>query len=647
MDTNIHRKPVSLLDLPPELGIMICKHLSWQEQGRLAKVCRRTREWSDEVKSKAITQRLWSYFPSEGDRGLKEEGRINFLRGRVSTLTVPRSIHSIVDYTLLLPCLGELEKVWEVKRQFILQDLQTNSVRYQKLQKLDLTFTKNDDLSFVGQFPRLRELHLDLKGQPFPIEFIGGRCLQKLSVVCVGIKMKSLKNLSDQCPELRELKLTDSQNFTCEPLGKIRSNLFLGLSLNRKKITQKGIVDLLNRFPHLLYFEMTTEDLEHFLCQCPPELKTLTVIVNKRDTHDLKITSGRFLKKLHLIFNLYAANHSETIFLNGWPELQELNLHGHNGSSINLSINGCRHLHELKLWGFNQITEAGLKPCWRDFFQLRKLTLLDCRIEVGDFNFEDCGQLQEVRLFARNITSEDVQHLLKSGSSLRKLNVGGGKLKDHLDFSECRSLQKVHLFHSEKESVEKSVQNLLRNCPELRELNLQRCQQIKNIDFSGCGNLRKVWLSGTSITDKSMQSLLNACSRLQILELSGCHQLNNLDCIGGFHLQRLNLSGCRQLTTAILEQILRRCPHLRELILLGNVDLWPMLPDFKHCVHMQKLALVGAAYHFDGNIESDKGSWSEKRISQESIINILKNCPSLQKMLIVKILHIEENIVPL
>lgn len=422
------------------------------------------------------------------------------------------------------------------------------------LQTADLTalcLYSQEVRPLLRKLSSLRELRLDCLHIPLE-ELLAPASLQYLSLKLGGEDFQvDLPELIRRLPNLTFLKLTLRSRVekrvwvTTSPTADLSccvEAVSTGLCLSSQFPVNPAMQDIKLRAIPQCPAQLTLTDLSiQVLSRCFPGLKSLC-ITDYTPSAELTDIGLRMLVKT-------------------WPNLWRLRLSSRSEEAVRqvsdlglmTLLSQCNQLQDLALDSFKLLTDA---------------TLAELSVS--------CPHIHSLSLDYTSVTGEGLQ--LLSSLQLRRLSLKGCRRVREEGLTELlRSqpgLQRVNL--SCTSGVTDGVVEALMNCPELERLTLNEAMVSESV-FSTLAEM--VRLQGLAVNycaeleSLHMVQLLGSLS-LTRLSLVGYSQLTEQDlleaCSGSLHtLRQLRVDNCRAIGDSCLQELLRTCPRLRHVYMLG------------------------------------------------------------------------------
>ncbi|KAG4305421.1 hypothetical protein PORY_000977 [Pneumocystis oryctolagi] len=344
-----------------------------------------------------------------------------------------------------------------------------------------------------------------------------------LSYVCDFVSDQYLSKL-DKCTRLERLTL-----------------------IGCKRVTDKGICDILSRNPNLLALDFTGLELI--------TNKTLFCIAKYlKNLQGLNLTNCKNITDESIIAIAHSCSNLRRIKLNGCHLITDLSV---------LSLTSrCPSLLEMDLDNCFEITNQSAEAALTKLNYLRELRLAQCTSITNDF-FLNMGneKYEHLRILdltsCTRVTDDCIYHISTSIPKLRNLILAKcSNITDRGVMYIARLGKNIHFLHLGHCSAitDRSIIYISRYCSRLRYLDLACCIQLTDLSICELASLPKLKRIGlvkcANITDLSIFALANHKTTENVLE-------------------RIHLSYCVNLTLHAILELLNTCKKLTHLSLTG------------------------------------------------------------------------------
>ncbi|KTW31503.1 hypothetical protein T552_00145 [Pneumocystis carinii B80] len=344
-----------------------------------------------------------------------------------------------------------------------------------------------------------------------------------LSYVCDYVSDQYLSKL-DKCTRLERLTL-----------------------IGCKRITDKGIHDILSKNPNLLALDFTGLELI--------TNKTLFCIAKYlKNLQGLNLTNCKNITDESIIAIANSCSNLRRIKLNGCHLITDLSV---------LSLTSrCPSLLEIDLDNCFEITNQSANAAFTKLNNLRELRLAQCTSITNELflNMEN-ERYEHLRILdltsCTRITDDCIYHISLAIPKLRNLILAKcSNITDRGVMYIARLGKNIHFLHLGHCSAitDRSIIYLSRYCSRLRYLDLACCTQLTDLSICELASLPKLKRIGlvkcANITDLSIFALAN-------------HKMAENA------LERIHLSYCVNLTLHAILELLNTCKRLTHLSLTG------------------------------------------------------------------------------
>ncbi|KAL8189071.1 hypothetical protein R6Q57_029332 [Mikania cordata] len=449
-----------------------------------------------------------------------------------------------------------------------LKELGLSNRKIKVLKCANVVKLRDADLIAIAKFhPDLEELDISYPRNKFEIDAFRSYSISEIMITDAGIEGLSsgLRNLT---------KLNISMN----PL-----------------LTDKSLVDLSLNCLHLqeiLFVKciMITMKGVRFMVHNSPNLRSISMclISNIHGTDSLfinPVTSGRCLSSLHFIDSDISDEFLNSV-VQADIQLKSVSL----SDSCSYSIDGLSSfLHAYHSLKFVNLTKnnslcdnsiIALSPYLHDLVSVK-------------LNF--CHKLTSTSLFALIINCLVLEHVEMEHTSLGKedqdtcMNVLNDAHKKSLSIKSlklgwnshmsdecllkialvCPNLKKLDV--SSCSGIASSLGKILKICPEIEHLSIEDCDGVKNIGLKMEPlRLKKLHMARSGVNDEGLTEIAVSCNELVKLDLEGCQHVTTSavkfmvkNCL---KLREVNLMGCLNLHVFIVDWMVHMRPSLRKLV---------------------------------------------------------------------------------
>ncbi|KTW32809.1 SCF ubiquitin ligase complex subunit GRR1 [Pneumocystis jirovecii RU7] len=314
-----------------------------------------------------------------------------------------------------------------------------------------------------------------------------------------------------------------------------------------KRVTDKGICDILSRNPNLLALDFTGLELI--------TNKTLFCIAKyQKNLQGLNLTNCKNITDESIIAIAHSCSNLRRIKLNGCHLITDL--------SILSLASRCPSLLEMDLDNCFEITNQSVEAAFTRLNYLRELRLAQCTsitnelfLNMGNERYEHLRILDLTS--CTRITDDCIYHISVAIPKLRNLILAKcSNITDRGVMYIARLGKNIHFLHLGHCSAitDRSIIYLSRYCSRLRYLDLACCIQLTDLSICELASLPKLKRIGlvkcANITDLSIFALANHKTTENALE-------------------RIHLSYCVNLTLHAILELLNTCKKLTHLSLTG------------------------------------------------------------------------------
>ena len=218
------------------------------------------------------------------------------------------------------------------------------------------------------------------------------------------------------------------------------------------------------------------------------------------------------------------------VLLDAAPNVKILQLDNWQSATLNIKHDRLSNLVEMNL-SESQITTAGLQQFLMKAPKLKKLNLSECHHLNETFRIKEgsLDQLKEIKIALSCITSASLKVLSIAAPNLKKLNLSeqisinansSNRLNplSLLDINLCRlnNLEEIELFGYQITSAD--LEMILKTAPKLKEINLFRASycldEVLKLEKNSLMHFKKINLGRNQISEANLQILMAAAPNL-------------------------------------------------------------------------------------------------------------------------------------
>ncbi|XP_053964483.1 F-box/LRR-repeat protein 2-like [Anastrepha ludens] len=338
-----------------------------------------------------------------------------------------------------------------------------------------------------------------------------------LEVICLYLPLRDQIRFSRVCRRFRDIF-----KHTCKCAPKVfNMNQLIGMTLwdIREFFEMAGanIEELIGSVPY------NYQERIDFISEMSPKVRRVNLNCNNVESASLLRLLERFHAVTYVELHNFSLNDNAVLALRKLPNLRALVL-DQSFELTGKNLNKLYQLHELSLYGCENVQTSHFSDICKCLFNLRSLDIRHCKMLTSRAYNEmvrHCRQLEQLKISCEKEVNYDCVAQLHS---LRRLAVHS--------FGAVRETLFIALSAHKAQQLEQ-LEISARNCiTHERAIYLSRLQQLRNLSCPNNDNL----------TD---ECLFEFAERLTLLE-------------------ELDIKNCRAITNIGLLVLLRRCPHLKR-----------------------------------------------------------------------------------